>query len=89
MDNRAFEDTLRRDGFGEIEIGEKPAHHKTGEHAHPFDVSALVLDGAITLTCGGEARTYAAGDRFEMAAGTPHIEAVGPEGVRYLVGRRR
>jgi quercetin dioxygenase-like cupin family protein len=89
MVNQAFENALRREGFGEIEIGEKPANHRTGEHAHGFDVSALVLDGAITLICDGRARTYAAGDRFDMAAGKPHVEAVGPQGVRYVVGRRR
>jgi len=89
MDNQAFEDALRREGFGEIEIGEKPANHRASEHAHQFDVSALVLSGAITLTCDGQERTYAAGDRFDMAAGKSHIEAVGPQGVRYLVGRRR
>lgn len=89
MDNQAFKEALRRDGFGEIEIGEKPANHRTSEHAHQFDVSALVLNGAITLICRGQERTYAAGDRFDMAAGTLHVEAVGPQGVRYLVGRRR
>ena len=89
MDDQSFADVLRREGFGEIEIGEKPANHRSSEHAHQFDVSALVLDGAITLICDGRERTYAAGDRFDMAAGKPHIEAVGPQGVRYLVGRRR
>ena len=50
---------------------------------------ALVLDGEITLTVSGDARTYRSGDVFTMAAGCAHAESVGPDGVRYLVGRRK
>jgi quercetin dioxygenase-like cupin family protein len=88
MDADAFRDRLKREGFDEIVIAEMPASDSRAEHAHHFDVSALVLEGAITLTCDGVAHTYAAGDRFDMAAGKHHAEDVGPEGVRYLVGRR-
>lgn len=49
---------------------------------------ALVLDGDITLTVEGKARTFGVGDEFSMQAGCKHIEDVGTQGVRYLVGRR-
>jgi quercetin dioxygenase-like cupin family protein len=49
----------------------------------------VVLDGEITLTVSGDARTYRAGDIFTMAAGCAHAESVGPAGVKYLVGRRK
>jgi quercetin dioxygenase-like cupin family protein len=51
-------------------------------------VLALVLEGDITLTVQGEARTYRAGDEFSMKAGCAHVEDIGAQGVKYLVGRR-
>ena len=88
MDRSAFEAGLKRDGYNDTGENEMPAGESRAEHAHHFDVSALVLAGAITLTCAGTKRTYAAGECFAMKAGTMHAEDVGPEGVRYLVGRR-
>ncbi|HXU66564.1 MAG TPA: cupin domain-containing protein, partial [Casimicrobiaceae bacterium] len=58
------------------------------EHAHPFDVRALVLNGEITLTVEGVQYAYREGDIFVLPAGHRHAEAVGPAGVDYLVGRR-
>jgi hypothetical protein len=37
---------------------------------------------------GDDERTYRAGDTFEMSAGCRHAERCGPEGARYLAGRR-
>jgi quercetin dioxygenase-like cupin family protein len=48
-----------------------------------------VLDGEITITRGGKAQTFRAGDSCEVPAGTVHAEQIGPEGVRYLAGRRQ
>ena len=89
MEPLEFEARLRRDGFGEVVTAEMKANEVRPEHAHDFEVRAMVLDGDITLTCGGEERTYRTGDSFHMAAGTPHAERVGGAGVRYLVGRKR
>ena len=58
------------------------------EHAHEFDARLLVLEGEITIACEDEERTYRTGDTFAMAAGRRHAEHSGPEGVRYLAGRR-
>ena len=88
MDAKAFEARLKAEGYPEIRTnGLEPNRHNP-EHAHPFDVLALVLDGEITLTVGGQARKYAAGDEFAMQAGCRHVEDAGPSGVSYLVGRR-
>jgi quercetin dioxygenase-like cupin family protein len=88
MEPPAFEAALRKDGFDEIFNREYPAGHYAAEHTHPFDVRALVLGGEITLKSNGVAQAYRAGDVFVMSAGCRHEESVGPEGVRYLVGRR-
>ena len=55
---------------------------------YPFDVRALVLNGEITLTVEGIDYAYREGDIFVMPAGHVHAEAIGPDGVDYLVGRR-
>jgi len=88
MNVAEFEAALRRDGFTDIEARELPAHHQTSEHAHPFNVRALVTGGEITLTTQGVASVYRAGDVFVMAAAQPHRENVGATGVAYVVGKR-
>ena len=88
MKQDEFEAALLRDGFAAGEGSMEPNARRPA-HAHDYDVRALVLSGEITLGCGdAPPRTYRAGDVFSMDAGLPHSEAVGPEGVRYLVGRR-
>ncbi|HET9748571.1 MAG TPA: cupin domain-containing protein [Casimicrobiaceae bacterium] len=82
-----FEFALRREGFA-VERKVQPPARCVPEHAHPFDVRALVLNGDITLTVEGIDYTYRVGDIFVMPAGHRHAETVGPEGVEYLVGRR-
>ncbi|MCC7275643.1 MAG: AraC family ligand binding domain-containing protein [Alphaproteobacteria bacterium] len=88
MNDDAFRQRLQHEGYAEIERRAMAANESRAEHAHHFDVAALVTAGAITLTCEGRARTYRAGDTFTMAAGTLHAEDVGPDGVEYIVGRR-
>jgi quercetin dioxygenase-like cupin family protein len=84
-----FEEELRHLGFDEIETKSVERNKRVGAHSHPFDVRARVIDGQITLICGGESRTYRAGDVFTMDAGREHAEECGPDGVTYTVGRKR
>jgi quercetin dioxygenase-like cupin family protein len=84
----SFESRLRAEGYPEIRVNEMEANRSNPEHEHPFDVRALILDGDITLTIAGQRQTYRAGQEFSMKAGCRHIEDVGPQGVKYLVGRR-
>ena len=88
MDATRFEARLRAEGFPEIRTNNMPPHCHNAEHSHPFDVLALVLEGDITLTVDGSRRTYREGDEFAMKAGCKHVEDVGPQGVKYLVGRK-
>ena len=87
MDHDCFQDALRREGF-EVDRRVLAPGTVVGEHAHPFDVRALVLEGEIRLTLDGVEYTYREGDIFVLPAGHRHAEAVGPDGVRYLVGRK-
>lgn len=88
MDRDQFTARLQAEGYPEIRINELEPDRRNAEHQHPFDVLALVLEGEITLTVEGRARTYRAGEEFSMQAGCRHVEDIGPQGVKYLVGRR-
>jgi quercetin dioxygenase-like cupin family protein len=88
MNEEPFEVVLRRDGFDDVQRRSVPAGTIVPEHAHSFDVRALVLNGEITLTVEGVEYAYREGDIFVVPAGHRHAEAVGPAGVDYLVGRR-
>lgn len=88
MNTSEFETSLKVDGFGEITTVERMAGYELGEHAHPFDARALITAGQITLVVDGVSTIYGVGDIFRLAAGTPHHESAGPQGVSYRVGRR-
>ena len=89
MDRQAFEAGLKRDGYDEILTNRTPGAKFNAEHSHPFDVKAMVLDGAITLAWEGRAQTFRPGEVFTMARGCLHTETLGPEGAVIPVGRKR
>jgi quercetin dioxygenase-like cupin family protein len=88
MDRTAFETELREQGYGEVVDRRMEANSVNPEHAHEFDARLLVLEGTMTIILEGNERTYRAGDTFSMPAGCRHAEQGGPDGVRYLAGRR-
>lgn len=88
MDREQFMHQLQQEGFGEILTVEREANGVLGEHTHPFEAKALVLDGDILLRCGDREQHCRAGDIFHLQAHEPHRESYGPQGVRYLVGRK-
>jgi quercetin dioxygenase-like cupin family protein len=89
IDTRKFEAELRRDGYQEILDKRVEAGVVIDHHTHPYDVRALVLEGEATIACEGEAaRVYRPGDVLVVAAGVVHTEHYGPDGYRFLVGRR-
>jgi quercetin dioxygenase-like cupin family protein len=88
MDRTTFETELRAHGYAEMVDRRMDANAVNPEHAHEFDAQLLVLEGAMTIACEGQERTYRAGDTFSMAAGCRHGERAGADGARYLAGRR-
>ncbi|MDX1376495.1 MAG: cupin domain-containing protein [Burkholderiales bacterium] len=89
MTREEFTAAARADGYQEIAEREMPAGFRDAEHRHEYDARILVAAGEFTITIDGAARTYRAGESFEVAAGTPHAEAVGDAPLRYTVARRR
>ncbi|MDP6707649.1 MAG: cupin domain-containing protein [Alphaproteobacteria bacterium] len=87
MDRETFEAELMRDGF-EIKEGGMAAGTVVPDHTHPFDARVFVLSGEITIARDGQAQTYGAGDWCAVDRDTVHAEAVGPEDVVYVAGRR-
>ena len=88
MDRQVFETELKRDGYDEIVTGTTQGPRHNAEHSHPYDVKAVVIDGAITLAWEGNTQTFRSGEVFTMARGCPHTETFGPEGAVTLVGRK-
>ena len=89
VNSESFEAGLKSDGFDEILTSTNPGGKYNAEHAHPFDVRAMVLQGEVTLGWDGRTQTFRPGDIFTMARDCPHTERFGPEGAVSLVGRKR
>jgi len=87
MDRAQFEAQLKRDGY-DVMTNTTTAAKVNPEHSHPFDVRAMVVQGALTLTREGKARTYRAGETFAMPRGCMHYESYGDEGAVVLFGRK-
>jgi quercetin dioxygenase-like cupin family protein len=83
-----FSANLRKEGFDNIVLVEREPNGTLDHHSHPFEAKALILDGEIHIVVDGHETTYRPGDVFHLPHAIDHIETYGPEGVRYLVGRR-
>jgi quercetin dioxygenase-like cupin family protein len=57
-------------------------------HAHPFALRAVVVEGEMWLTSGGEGRHLKQGDELALEQGVSHAERYGPEGATCWVARR-
>ena len=54
-----------------------------------MDTAHIILEGEMTLTCGGSTKTYTAGERPpDVPAGAVHSARIGPSGCRYLIGEK-
>ncbi len=83
-----FSAAQRAKGFDEIVERKWAPKVVVESHTHPFFVEALVVQGEMWLTCGGETRHLLPGDTFTLAHGTPHAERYGDQGATYWVARR-
>lgn len=89
MDPRAAEQQLRQEGFRDVFAWRDAPHAWYGDHTHAADTAHIILEGEMTLTCGGVTRTYKAGERPpDVPAGAVHSARMGPQGCHYLVGEK-
>ncbi len=89
MNTEQFQRLLEQEGFPEpVEVQQVP-NGRLGQHEHPFEVKALVVEGSIDIVLHGESRAYNTGDVFELGFKEVHSESYGPEGVKYLASRKQ
>lgn len=88
MNPEQFTAQLRQEGYTEFVEVEREPNGMLDTHSHPFDAKALILAGEIRLHVGGQESLYRSGEVFVLGNGTEHVEYYGPQGVRYLVGRK-
>ncbi len=62
---------------GQVMFNEADVEVIVPEHAHGCQWG-VVLDGRIDLTIDGRMHTYARGDTYSIAAGTPHAAHIYP-----------
>lgn len=84
----AFETQARGQGFDEVVERVWPPSTTLDSHTHPFAVRALVVQGEMWLTVGGDTRHLRPGDEFTLERSVPHAERYGPAGATYWAARR-
>jgi len=88
MTEEQFRAQLVSQGFTDIEVLEREANLSNDDHTHDFTASALILDGEISVTTAEGTTTCGVGDTFMLDGGVVHHETYGPQGARFLLGRR-
>jgi len=88
MDTGELERQLRAEGFRRTYIWQDSPHTHYPAHTHASLTAHIILDGEMTLTVGGQSRTYRTGERCDVAAGAVHAARMGPHGCRYLIGEK-
>jgi quercetin dioxygenase-like cupin family protein len=88
MDEKRLAEQLRQEGFAHTYVWEDGANTHYSDHTHAVETAHIILRGEMTLTTGGSATTYRAGQRCDVPAGAVHSAQMGPQGCRYLIGER-
>lgn len=88
MNEQAFRHQLEQDGYDEPVELVREANLENDDHTHDFSASALILDGEVNVITAEGTITCRAGDTFALAGGTVHHERYGPQGARFLLGKR-
>jgi len=88
MDEAAYREKMKQDGYGEVSVTEYEAGYARETHTHDFGASVFVTDGEISVTLEDRVVTCRAGDTFSLEANIPHAESVGAEGVRLLAAKK-
>ena len=88
MNTREWEKKLCDEGFGHIFTWSDGPNAFYPDHTHPGTTAHIILEGEMTLTSGGQTRTYRAGQRCDVPALAVHSARMGPEGCKYIVGEK-
>ncbi|MGC1106093.1 MAG: cupin domain-containing protein [Candidatus Acidiferrales bacterium] len=88
MDKKSLADKLEKEGFSRTYVWQDEPGAHYSDHVHDAETAHIILAGEMTLTMNGKSRSYRAGDRCDVPAGTVHSAEMGPRGCRYLIGER-
>ena len=83
-----FSDLAKAQGYQEVLERHWAAGTVLDTHTHDFEAHAIVVQGEMWLTVGGEVQHLQPGDRFFLHRQQPHAERYGAEGATYWVARR-
>lgn len=87
-DQKSLERSLREEGFLHTYVWQDGPNAFYPEHTHATETAHIILDGEMTLTQGGETRTFGVGERCNVGGGAVHSAKMGPRGCRYLIGEK-
>jgi uncharacterized cupin superfamily protein len=87
-DQKSLERQLRNEGFLHTYVWQDGPNAFYEDHTHATETAHIILDGEMTLTQGGETRTFHVGERRDVPAGAVHSAKMGPNGCRYLIGEK-
>jgi mannose-6-phosphate isomerase-like protein (cupin superfamily) len=88
MDEKLLATELHREGFTHTYVWQDGPNAHYPDHTHHEETAHIVLSGEMTLTMGGQTRTYRQGERCDVPAGAVHSARIGSKGCRYLIGER-
>ena len=88
VDLKSLERQLHGEGFLHTYVWQDGPNAYYPDHTHAGETAHIILDGEMTLTQGGSALTYSAGQRCDVPAGAVHSARMGPSGCRYLIGEK-
>ena len=88
MERSEFVEMIAKEGFAEGVIVDRESNGFLETHVHSFEAKALILAGELRMRVGKIEQVYTPGSVFHLLANVPHSESYGPEGLKYLVGRK-
>ena len=88
LNESALRKQLASEGFSHTFVWQDGPNAYYPDHTHGGLTAHIILDGEMTLTCGGKSQTYRVGERCDVDAGAVHSAKMGPGGCRYLVGEK-
>lgn len=83
-----WERLLHSEGFTHTFVWQDGPHAYYPDHTHSKLTAHVILDGEMTLTSDGAIRTFKAGERPDVPAGTVHSARMGSKGCKYIVGEK-
>ena len=87
FDEQAARADMAAKGFTKVVLVEWAPGEFHDTHSHDFPAYAWILDGSMEVETEGGKTVYKKGDLLTLPKGQPHIERIGPNGIRLLSAR--